>query len=93
MFACQEAAGGLQLLIPGLSRRTEGQDAQGRVRAQGPKMEPDIILADVVIGNTDESFYIRTGDWFAGACLTACIVLAILGLKFRWGTHPPVSSP
>jgi apolipoprotein N-acyltransferase len=56
-------------------------DAWGRLRAQSPRMERDVILADVEL-RVMTSHYIRFGDWFAGACLACCIALAVIG--WRW---------
>jgi apolipoprotein N-acyltransferase len=57
-------------------------DQFGRVRAQIPRQQPDIILADVEPGYTT-SWYMALGDWFAGACLACCGVLAIVGWRSR----------
>jgi apolipoprotein N-acyltransferase len=57
-------------------------DRSGTVREQSPKQEPDVILADVELGYMN-SWYLEFGDWFAGVCLTACVVLAIIGIKTR----------
>jgi apolipoprotein N-acyltransferase len=57
-------------------------DPWGRVREQSPRMDRDVILADVELRPL-ESHYVRFGDWFAGACLTCCVALAILGWKWR----------
>jgi apolipoprotein N-acyltransferase len=62
-------------------------DAYGRVRAQGPKMKSDVILADVQSRHIDtETVYVRTGDWLPGLCLTLCVLLPIAGWKYR--SHP-----
>ncbi|MEX2316300.1 MAG: apolipoprotein N-acyltransferase [Pirellulales bacterium] len=59
-------------------------DHLGRVRAQSPKQMPDVILADVELNRTlSETFYMRTGDWFAGVCLACCLALTIIGWKSR----------
>jgi apolipoprotein N-acyltransferase len=52
-------------------------DRTGVVRARSPKQQPDVILADVEHGDM-QSWYVEFGDWFAGACLTACIVLVFV---------------
>jgi apolipoprotein N-acyltransferase len=54
-------------------------DHRGRIRAQSPRQQPDIILADVEPGPPGMSFYVEWGDWFAGACLLACVALAMVG--------------
>jgi len=59
-------------------------DRHGCVRAQSPRQQPDVILADVALNRTaPPTVYVRTGDWFAAACLTCCIVLAIIGWLSR----------
>lgn len=54
-------------------------DGDGRILAQGPRRATGIIAAEV---RRDErtSFYLAHGDWPAGACLAACIVLGGIGL-------------
>jgi apolipoprotein N-acyltransferase len=61
-------------------------DHFGRIRAQSPRQQPDVIIADVEPGNM-ASPYIRYGDWFAGTCLACCIALAIVGWYHRT-SHP-----
>lgn len=58
-------------------------DHRGRIRAQSPRQQADVILADVEPGTPSLSFYVRWGDWFAGLCLTACVLLAVVGLYNR----------
>ena len=44
-------------------------DHYGRIRAQSPRQQPDVILADVELNRTaPPTVYVRTGDWFA-ACV------------------------
>jgi apolipoprotein N-acyltransferase len=59
-------------------------DRYGQVMAQSPRQQTDVILADVEL-NRDApiSLYVRTGDWFAALCLTACVFLAIIGWRAR----------
>jgi apolipoprotein N-acyltransferase len=59
-------------------------DSFGRIRAQSPKQKPDIIIADVELGHVYSS-YLTVGDIFAGACLTCCVALAIIGWVGRRG--------
>ena len=41
-------------------------DHHGRVRAQSPRQQPDVILADVELNRSGPpTVYVRTGDWFA----------------------------
>jgi apolipoprotein N-acyltransferase len=55
-------------------------DREGRIRAQSPRQQPDVILADVERG-PGQSWYVELGDWFAGGCLTCCVLLAIIGWR------------
>jgi apolipoprotein N-acyltransferase len=57
-------------------------DHFGRIRAQSPRQQPDVIIADIEIQHMP-SPYIRFGDWFAGACLACCIALGIVGWRSR----------
>ena len=54
-------------------------DGDGRVRARGPRRKTDVLLAEVRLDRRD-SFYLRSGDWPAGACLIATGVFAVAGL-------------
>jgi apolipoprotein N-acyltransferase len=67
-------------------------DRYGRIRAQSPRQQADVILADVepVYMHT---WYIEFGDWFAGICLTCCIALAITAWFTRRTSQPPAPSP
>jgi apolipoprotein N-acyltransferase len=58
-------------------------DQFGRVRAQSPRQQPDIILADVEPGYAG-SWYVKLGDWFAAACLACCIIFAVIGWRSRY---------
>jgi apolipoprotein N-acyltransferase len=55
-------------------------DHRGRIRAQSPRQQTDVILADVEPRPPRTSCYVRWGDWFAGACLLACVALAAVGV-------------
>jgi len=57
-------------------------DHLGRIRAQSPRQKADVLIADVEL-STMQSRYIQHGDWFAAACLTCCIALAIVGWRSR----------
>jgi apolipoprotein N-acyltransferase len=57
-------------------------DRSGVVRAKSPKLQPDVILADVELGAM-HSWYVRFGDWFAGVCLICCVGLALIGWRWR----------
>lgn len=54
-------------------------DADGRLRAQGPRRAPDTLLAEVG-RDPRTSWYLLYGDWPAGLCLTATLLLAFVGL-------------
>jgi apolipoprotein N-acyltransferase len=56
-------------------------DADGRILARGPRRDTDVLLATVSPDGC-ESFYLRNGDVFAGACLTASLIFALVG---TWG--------
>ncbi|MCI0333784.1 MAG: apolipoprotein N-acyltransferase [Planctomycetes bacterium] len=57
-------------------------DRTGVVRAQSPRQQPDVILANVELGHM-RSLYVELGDWFAVVCLTCCVLLAIIGWRSR----------
>ncbi len=58
-------------------------DGNGRIQGdQGPLRKPFLILADVRLDRR-ESWYLRHGDWFAGVCLAATLVLACIGVSKR----------
>ncbi len=57
-------------------------DSDGRILEQGPRRQTGTILATVAAENRP-SWYLEYGDWFAGGCLAACLVLAGIGLARR----------
>ena len=58
-------------------------DPDGRMVAQGPRRGTGTILATVG-REPRQSWYLLHGDWFAGCCLAACVLLAAIGcLQFR----------
>lgn len=57
-------------------------DSSGRILQQSPRLSEDVIVATVPL-DPRTSFYAATGDWFAGACLLACVGLAIVGWSSR----------
>ncbi len=59
-------------------------DADGRILAEGPRRETNLILADVRLDRR-ESWYLLHGDWFAGACLVTTLLFACAGVV---GTGP-----
>jgi apolipoprotein N-acyltransferase len=65
-------------------------DHTGRIREQSPRQRRYVILADVERSHL-RSLYMRFGDWFAGLCLTLCVVLAIIGWFGR--RKPQILSP
>jgi apolipoprotein N-acyltransferase len=68
-------------------------DRHGQIRAQSPRQQQDVILADVELNREGPpTLYVRTGDWFAAACLTCCGILAIIGWKSR-RRNPTLNSP
>ena len=59
-------------------------DRHGQIRAQSGRLQQDVILADVELNRPGSpTVYVRTGDWFAGLCLTCCALLAIIGWRSR----------
>jgi apolipoprotein N-acyltransferase len=59
-------------------------DAKGQILAQGPRRATDTLLAEVRAEQRD-SWYLDHGDWFAGTCLTACGVFAVVGWRRKRG--------
>jgi apolipoprotein N-acyltransferase len=57
-------------------------DADGRLRAVGPRRDTDIILAQV---HPDErtSWYLAHGDIPAGVCLAVCLIFAAVACRDR----------
>jgi apolipoprotein N-acyltransferase len=60
-------------------------DSFGRIRAQSPRQQPDVLIADLETSPSISmhSFYMEHGDWFAATCLTCCVALAIIGWRTR----------
>ncbi len=58
-------------------------DADGRIRARGPRRAPGTLLAEVSPSHRT-SLYMKYGDLPAGICLAACLLLAAVGLVERW---------
>jgi len=44
-------------------------DASGRILAQSPLFTPDVLVADVALGDGRGTFFTRFGDWLAYVCL------------------------
>jgi len=64
-------------------------DASGHILAdEGPRRETKLILADVRLDRR-ESWYLRHGDWFAGTCLAATLLLACVGVRRRLSNLVP----
>jgi len=53
-------------------------DADGRILGQGQRRKDDLLLATVG-PDRRRSWYLATGDVFAGICLLACAALAVFG--------------
>ena len=60
-------------------------DRYGRILAQSPRLQSDVLLADIEDGSM-RSWYVDFGDWFAGVCLTCCVLLAIIGFRYWFQT-------
>jgi len=65
-------------------------DADGRIHKQGPRRATGTILAEVAPDHRT-SFYLRYGDWPAGACLAACALLAAVGYNAARGASRQAS--
>lgn len=59
-------------------------DANGAIRARGPRRDTGIVIADVALDGR-ESLYLRIGDWPWAVCLMGCLVLAASGMRRRFG--------
>jgi apolipoprotein N-acyltransferase len=55
-------------------------DSDGRIVQQGPRRATAVIIAEPRLDRNRRSWYLAHGDWFAGVCLTACVLLATVGL-------------
>jgi apolipoprotein N-acyltransferase len=72
--------------------------ADGQILKQGPRRTNDpaateaVILADVDLRHRG-SFYLDHGDWAAGGCLAACLILAATSLwDLSSRRHPQTAS-
>jgi len=57
-------------------------DGNGQILARGPRRATDTLLA-AVRRDGRTSPYLQYGDWPAGVCLAACILLAVVGFRRR----------
>jgi len=57
-------------------------DSDGRILEQGPRRQAGTILATVAAEGR-HSWYLDHGDWPAGCCLAACLVLGAIGVAGR----------
>ena len=62
-------------------------DADGRIRAQGPHRQTDVVIADVEV-DARKSWYVVHGDLPAGICLGLCVVAIIAGMVPRRSGTP-----
>ena len=58
-------------------------DADGRIRARGPRHAPGVVMAQVG-RDPRRSWYLAMGDWPAGLCLAFAGVVAMAGVGDRW---------
>jgi apolipoprotein N-acyltransferase len=59
-------------------------DASGNIQGeQGSPRKTKVIIADVRLDRR-QSWYLLHGDWFAGSCLAAAILLASVGAVIVW---------
>lgn len=69
-------------------------DATGRIASVSTRQHPEYLLVDVrknTPPGRDLPLYIQHGDWFAGACMICCVILAasLLAHLWRLRSHPP----
>lgn len=66
-------------------------DGDGRILAQGPRRDKQVVLAEIRRDGRS-SWYLAHGDWPAGICLAACIILAVIGFRDRAARRRPKKS-
>jgi apolipoprotein N-acyltransferase len=66
------------LLVAANSGISAWIDADGRIRAKCAKQQEDVLIARVEL-DSRWSAYLLIGDWPAGLCLMATVVMAIIG--------------
>jgi apolipoprotein N-acyltransferase len=57
-------------------------DGDGHIVAQGPRHDKKVLIAQPRLDRR-RSWYLAHGDWFAGACLAACVLFGVVGLHGR----------
>lgn len=67
-------------------------DADGRLRAQGPRRAPATLLAEVG-RDPRTSWYLLYGDWPAGLCLAATLCFGLIGGWDRWKRRSSATLP
>ncbi len=74
----------LPLLITANGGLSAHVDAYGRVQQITARQQTAILLVDLKQPvNKKLTLYARWGDWFAGLCVVCCVVLAVLGYRYR----------
>ena len=58
-------------------------DADGRLRRVGPRRAEQVVIARPDIDRRRGSWYLRHGDWFAGACLAGCVIFGLAEIVSR----------
>ena len=58
-------------------------DARGRILAQSPLFTPDVLIADVALGDGRGTFFTRFGDWLAYVCLAFACGSILVRLRLR----------
>ncbi len=71
------------LLIAANTGFSASIDSDGRIEQQGPRRAKGVIIAEPRLERSRRSWYLEYGDCFAGTCLAACALLAIVGLQRR----------
>ncbi len=72
----------LPLLIAANTGFSAWIDTSGRLRSRGPRREAGIVVAEI-LPVARHSPYLAWGDWFAGLCLLAAGLPAVLALRDR----------
>lgn len=75
---------GLPLLVVANGGLSAFVDATGEVRSVTERQREQVLIDEVPPRSSEPTFYTRYGDWFAGACLLACVGLVVDALRAGW---------